>query len=42
MKNNYHQTFIVVCLMIYIHVRFSMKIFAELQKTTKHLLSFEY
>ena len=25
MKINYHQTFIVICLMTYTHVRFSMK-----------------
>ena len=29
MKNNYHQTF-VVCLMTYIHVKFSTKKFGEL------------
>ena len=33
MKNNYHQTFIVV---------YSMKKFDELQKTSKHLFSFKY
>ena len=38
MKNNYHQNFVVVCLMTYIHVRFSTKKFGELSKTSKHLI----
>ena len=37
MKNNYHQNFVVVCLMTYIHVIFSTKKFGELSKTSKHL-----
>ena len=38
MKNNYHQNFVVVCLMTYIHVRFSTKKFGELSQTSKHLI----
>ena len=38
MKNNYHQTFVVVCLMTYIQVRFSTKKFGKLSKTSKHVI----